>query len=62
MNVLSDRLQNLEEEFNQIKGPLLNEFKCIKNESLGLLRELERQQGNYRELIGDYVKTLDAKI
>ncbi|CDW85010.1 UNKNOWN [Stylonychia lemnae] len=62
MTVLNERLVTLEDEFTQIRGPLLDEFNRIRNESSGLLRELERQQGNYRELIADYVKTLDAKL
>ncbi len=58
---LDDRVLLLEDDMRNIKGPLLDEFKIVKNESAGIVRELERLQGEYRTLIGDYFKTLETR-
>ena len=52
----------METEFYQIKGPLIDDFNLLKCQNLSIMRELEKLQANYRELIADYIKALDAKV
>jgi len=44
MEVLNLSMTTLENDFTYVKGPLLDDFKKVRHECLGLQRELERMQ------------------
>ena len=62
LNYLLKRVTDLEIEVVNIKGPLMDQLQDFKNESEGFARELNRLQVNYRDLVGDFLKTLDTKL
>lgn len=62
LNYLLKRVNDLEIEVVNIKGPLMDQLQDFKNESEGFARELNRLQVNYRDLVGDFLKTLDTKL
>ena len=62
LNYFLKRVNDLEIEVVNIKGPLMDQLQDFKNESEGFARELNRLQVNYRDLVGDFLKTLDTKL
>ena len=51
-----DRIAFMQEEIDAMKGPLLAEISNIRHENEGIMREFERSQCSYREVVTDYQK------
>ena len=53
---LKIQVMKLHSELDQFKSPILTELINIRKENEALLRELSRQKGLYREMLGEFYK------
>eukprot|EP00347_Sterkiella_histriomuscorum_P018087 403346840 len=59
---VNQQFDQVQDQINIIKEPLMREIKNMKKENEGLLNEIKRTQNQNREIISDYFKLMDAKI